>query len=44
MKIARPTDSGVEMIAATTVTAIVPAMNGSRPNCGGLLSVPTPCW
>src|SRR4029079_7396614 len=36
MKIARPTDSGVEMMAATTVTAIVPAMNGSSPNCGGL--------
>src|SRR3954468_5563799 len=35
MKMASPTDSGVEMIAATIVTASVPAMNGSKPNCGG---------
>ena len=30
-KSARPTDRGVEMASATTVTKTVPAMNGNRP-------------
>ena len=34
MKIARPTDSGVAMTAATAITPSVPAMNGRIPNSG----------
>ena len=35
MKIARPTDNGVEMTAATRVTPAVPAMNGRMPKDAG---------
>src|SRR3954454_3055431 len=34
MKSARPTESGGEMIAATTITPTVPAMNGRIPKVG----------
>ena len=37
MKSARPTESGVAMIAATTITPSVPAMNGRIPNCTSVL-------